>query len=523
MQSNSRKEAVAAGQWIPDLGNGMYQNPILYADYSDPDIVRFGDDFFMTASSFNCTPGLPLLHSKDLVNWAIVNHICGNIPLLGYEKPLHGKGIWAPTLKVHDGKIWLYVCTPDEGLFMTCTDNPFEKWPEFTHVIKVTGWIDPCAFWDDDGQAYLLHAFAKSRVGICSLLHLCRMSPDGTQILDEGRMVIDANGRHHAMEGPRIFKRDGFYYISAPAGGIEHGYQVVMRSRDIYGPYDEKIAIHEGTNDINGPRQGGYVDLDCGESWFAHFQDMGAYGRVVNLEPVVWNEGWPIIGEDVNGDGIGEPVKIYKKPDVGQKYSTQIPQTSEHFDGNSPGLQWQWHANNQPDWYRASKDGLRLYAKPVLKPGETLFEAPNLLLQKFAAPVFTARAKLCYRFENNGDLCGLMISGLTYYYLAVERDNDTCKLNAVKGFEENGVRTEQVFAQKILQQADEGAIVLQVEVKNGNCTFAYSQGGGELIHISTAFEATPGRWIGAKAGIFCLNKNGQAGGGYADYEAFDII
>lgn len=515
-------KAVTVDQWIPDLGNGTYKNPILYADYSDPDIVKFHDDFFMTASSFNCTPGLPLLHSKDLVNWTIVNHICGNIPLPGYDRPLHGKGIWAPTLKVHNGKIWLYVCTPDEGLFMTCTDKPFEKWHPLTHVIRVTGWIDPCAFWDDDGQAYLLHAFARSRAGICSLLHLCRMSLDGTHILDEGRIVFDANGKHHVMEGPRIFKRDGWYYISAPAGGIDHGYQVIMRSRNIYGPYEDKIALHEGNSGINGPRQGGYVDLDSGESWFVHFQDKGPYGRVVDLEPVQWCGGWPVIGVDQNDDGIGEPVETYKKPNVGKNYESQIPQTTEYFDAGSPGLQWQWHANSQPEWYQASESGLKLYAKAVLNPGETLFEAPNLLLQKFPSPVFTAQTCLQYHLNASGDLCGLMVSGVTYYYLAIEKCENTLKLHAVRGSEENGMRTENVMVEQQLSVQNEGDIALQVTVKNAECQFSFSLNGKEFQKIGGPFMASAGRWIGSKVGIFCLNKIGKIAKGYAEFQSFVV-
>lgn len=214
--------ATGSGRWIPDQGDGTYRNPIIYADYSDPDVIRAGDDFFMTASSFAHTPGLPILHSRDLVNWSIVNHALPQLELPGYERVQHGKGVWAPSLRFHDGQFWIFYATPDEGIFMTKTDNPFGAW-EPPHLVKAAkGWIDPCPFWDEDGQAYLVHAFAHSRSGLKHILSLCRMSPDGRSLLDEGRIIIDGTVKHPTLEGPKLYKRNGYYYIFAPAAWSAH-------------------------------------------------------------------------------------------------------------------------------------------------------------------------------------------------------------------------------------------------------------------------------------------------------------
>jgi len=507
--------------WTPDLGDGTYKNPIIYADYSDPDIVRVGDDFYMIASSFNCTPALPVMHSKDLVNWKIVNHICENIPLPGYDRPQHGKGIWAPSIKYHDGKVWVYVCTPDEGLFMTNTENPEGQWSPLVHVKKVVGWIDPCPFWDEDGQGYLLHAFAKSRSGLSSLLHLCKLSKDGTEIIDDGKIIIDVVGKHHVMEGPKMFKRNGYYYISAPAGGIQHGYQVTMRSRNIYGPYEEKIAIHEGDNSINGPRQGGFAELDSGETWFVHFQDLAAYGRVVNLEPVRWIDDWMLIGEDTDGDGIGEPVEVWKKPDVGAVYPPAVPQTSDDFDGESLGLQWQWHSNWIKDWYdlSAKKGWLRLLAAGLPEGGTTLFDAGNLLLQKLPAPEFGFTVKMAFSPEKSSDMAGLLVTGTEYYCLTLESEGEVLKLSLVKG-RGNTEHKEEV---KLLE-TDTGVlpgeeIYLKVNFKEGaECYFSYSNDGNIYKGIGGEFKAYPGVWIGAKVGIFCANMKSEKSKGFADFD-----
>ena len=221
--------------WKADLGNGTYRNPILYADYSDPDVIRTGEDYFMVASSFCNTPAIPLLHSKDLVSWKVVNYVLDRIPFPGYEKPKHGCGVWAPAIRFHDGKYWVFFPMPDEGIFQCTAEDPFGKWSDPIPVRPGSGWIDPCPFWDDDGRAYLVSAFAKSRIGFKSILHLTEMKPDGTGLLNEGEHIFDGRNTQPTIEGPKLYKKDGMYYILAPAGGVPHGWQTDLRSNNIWG------------------------------------------------------------------------------------------------------------------------------------------------------------------------------------------------------------------------------------------------------------------------------------------------
>ncbi|MFM2294769.1 MAG: hypothetical protein RLZZ350_1182, partial [Verrucomicrobiota bacterium] len=280
--------------WSPDNGDGTFSNPVLFADYSDPDAIRVGDDFWLTASSFNCTPGLPILHSRDLVNWQLVNHALPKLPHPRFADVQHGQGVWAPALRFHAGKFRIFFPMPDEGIYVTTATDPAGAWSE-PHLLQAgKGLIDPCPFWDDDGQAYLIYAWANSRSGKHSILTLARMSPDGQKLLDDGVTVFDGRANFPTIEGPKFYKRHGYYFIFAPAGGVATGWQTVLRSKNIFGPYETKIVLDQGATKINGPHQGAWVNTPRGEDWFLHFQDRGAYGRVVHLQPLAWTNDWPV-------------------------------------------------------------------------------------------------------------------------------------------------------------------------------------------------------------------------------------
>lgn len=284
--------AVAA-LWIADRGDGTYRNPVLHADYSDPDAIRVGDDYWMTASSFGHAPGLPILHSRDLVNWTLVDHALPRlVPETHFATPRHGEGVWAPSLRYHDNKFWIFYPDPDFGLYVITATDPRGQWSK-PHLLKAgRGMIDSCPLWDDDGRAYLIHGWAKSRAGINNLLTLHEMSPDGLRILDEGTVVIDANlmPGWRTLEGPKLYKRDGWYYVFAPADGVAEGYQAVFRARDIRGPYENRIVLEQGATPINGPHQGAWIETPTGEHWFFHFQEIEAHGRVVHLQPMRWRD-----------------------------------------------------------------------------------------------------------------------------------------------------------------------------------------------------------------------------------------
>ncbi|WP_343668838.1 glycoside hydrolase 43 family protein [Chitinophaga sp.] len=506
-----------------DLGNGTYRNPVINADYSDPDACAAGPDFYMVASSFNCIPGLPVLHSTDLVNWSLIGHaLLRQPPYDHFSKVQHGGGVWAPSIRYHKNEFYIYYPDPDFGIYMIKARSAKGPWSDPVLVKEGKGIIDPCPFWDDDGQAYLIHAYAGSRAGIKSVLTLNHMNAAGTTVTDAGILVVDGHPSNPTLEGPKLYKRNGYYYIFAPAGGVSTGWQLILRSKKIEGPYEEKIVMDQGNTPINGPHQGAWVTTTAGTDWFLHFQDKDAYGRVLHLQPMRWVNDWPVIGIDKDGDGKGEPVITYKKP-LSNSIIT-APPTSDEFNTSHLGLQWQWQANPLPTWGMLSpaKGTLRLFSAKLPDSLHNYWDVPNLLLQKFPNDTFTVTTACKFTPNPNleGERTGLIIMGADYASLSILKKEkelllvySTCK-NADKGKAEN---------QQVITTLSDSSCYFRVKVTPGAvCQFSYSSNGKDFTTINETFTAKPGRWIGAKVGLFCTRPGQINDAGYADYDWFRI-
>ncbi len=572
--ANAQKQSQT---WNPDKGS-HYINPIINADYSDPDVCRAGDDFYMTSSSFACFPGLQILHSTDLVNWEIIGAALNGYPGPGWPAdapwetlgqqpggdaddiadaiawktvPQHGNGVWAPAIRYHNGEFYIYCGDPDRGIFMVKTDDPRGQWEDPVWVVKAKGYIDPCPLWDEDGNAYLSHGCAGSRAGSKSILFVARMSPDGTKLLEPSRIVYDGHETQPTIEGTKFYKKDGKYYIFSPAGGVPTGWQVVLRSDNPYGPYEEKVVMAQGKSPVNGPHQGAWVETACGENWFIHFQDKDAYGRVVHLQPMSWNgDGWPVIGEDADGDGTGEPVMRYRKPNLRNSGVFQ-PAESDEFDSAVLGLQWQWNAVPSPYWCYANpgadrgEGAIRLYSVCQAETWKNLSDTPNMLMQKFPADNFTVTAKVRFvpnpQLKEHGESCGLAVMGMDYAALKLTDTEEGVILqyvecsNALKGTEEKVLASAKLpsnplpvpYSDKYMSTTVPAVapldymatdVFLRVSVKSeprkgdvpaAECTFHYSTDGKKWTRLqssetaSSTFTARPGKWIGAKFGLFC--------------------
>lgn len=511
--------------WVSDLGNGKYKNPVLNADYSDPDVCRVGEDFYMTASSFNCIPGLPILHSKDLVNWTLIGHAIEKLePAEIFSSVQHGNGVWAPSIRFHNGEFYIYYGDPDYGIFMVKTKDPADKWSEPLLVKPGKGIIDSCPLWDDDGRVYLVHAYAGSRAGIKSILAVAEMNPEGTKAITPSRTVYDGHKLDPTIEGPKFYKRNGEYYIFAPAGGVATGWQVVLKSKDIYGPYERKVVLTQGESTVNGPHQGAWVDTPVGEDWFFHFQDKGPFGRVVHLQPMVWKNDFPVIGIDRDNDGAGEPVSEYRKPKVTIKNSIQTPAESDEFNSGNFGLQWQWHANPQDWWsYSDSHHGsLTLFSVPIRENFKNMWDVPNLLLQKFPSNKFTSTVKLTFKPDSKlvGERTGLIIMGMDYALISLEKSNDGFLISQSEciGAEKG---TTEVINEKT--SVKDSTVYFCVNVgTDAQCTFSYSKDGKKYKNIGKSFKAKEGKWIGAKMGIFCTRPLKNNDGGRAEIDWFRV-
>jgi beta-xylosidase len=514
--------------WGADNGNGTFKNPVIHADYSDPDAIRVGDDYYMISSSFNHVPGLPILHSNDLVNWELVGHaLLKQPPYDHFSKVRHGAGVWAPSIRYHHNEFYIYYPDPDFGIYLVKAKNIHGPWTIPILVEEGKGLIDPCPLWDDNGNVYLVHAFAGSRAGIKSVIVVKEMNKEGTRVISDGVMVYDGHEKDPTIEGPKFYKRNGWYYIFAPAGGVSTGWQTVLRSKNIYGPYDRKVVMTQGNTTVNGPHQGAWVDTKTGENWFLHFQDKGAYGRVIHLQPLKWVNDWPVIGEDKDGDGTGEPVMICKKPAVGKIFPVQTVAETDEFSSASMGLQWQWQANPGFSWafptpafpeYDYETGGtLTLVAQPLPDSTVNYWNAPHLLLQKFPAEEFMATAKLAFTPGREGERTGLIIFGTDYAYVSLVKKTTgnyisfgICR-DADKGRAESLSDGEKI---------NSPVIYFRVKVlKGANCDFFYSEDGKSFKKIGETLVAKPGRWVGAKMGLFCTGagKTNDAGFVKADW------
>ncbi len=475
-----------------DLGNGMYQNPLLNADFSDPDVIHVGNRYYMVASDFHFM-GMQVLESEDMVNWHYVSQIYHRIDEPGWNDNRHyAGGAWAPSIRYHNGLYYVYFCTPDEGLYMSTAKDPHGPWAPLHLVKRVEKWEDPCPFWDDNGQAYL----GRSQYGAGPII-VHRMSPDGRELLDDGITVYEGP----VAEGTKWLKRNGWYYLIIPEGGVGQGWQTVLRARNIYGPYERKIVLEQGSTQVNGPHQGALVDAPDGSWWFYHFQETPVLGRVVHLQPVHWQDDWPLMGVDIDGNGIGEPVSVWRKPilsatSVSQKTGYGLPpltlQTSDDFSDPTLGLQWQW--NHNPDdahWSLTERKGcLTIHAQKA----DNLKTCRNMLTQKVIG--YQSQSTVLLIAEGNC-FAGLACIGKQFHAVGITPE---------------GIAVETDGKLQLLQKGRFSRLWLRVtnDCPQNSHQFAYSTDGEHFTPIGEFFPMRWGYWKGIRTALFCYGTDGKA-------------
>ena len=557
-----------------------YCNPIVFADYSDPDVIRVGDTFYMTASSFNYTPGLPILVSKDLVNWELVNYALDNIGQDRFRIPRHSEGVWAPAIRFHEGMFYIYYGMPDEGYYVVRTKDPLGKWDEPVCILEGKGLIDPCPFWDEDGRAYIIHGYAKSRIGFKSILGIFEMNPEGTKAISEDHFIFDGNDPEHpaiTIEGPKVYKRNGYYYILAPAGGVKHGWQVALRSRNICGPYEIKTVMAQGNTVINGPHQGGLVDTGKGDEWFIHFQDRGLYGRICHLQPVNWNDDWPVIGADPEGTGCGEPVYEHALPDCDNAQTSDTVgnlsplQASDSFEGGQIGLQWQWMGDHSDDFcgrvfdeFGNPADGLRLFSRnPSGDREPIIWRSANVLTQKLVYPVFRAETMVDVSGLEAGDRAGVCMMGGQYITAYIRRETDGYYICVAESEGSDADKKETIIKElnfNEICQSHKLNVGDAAKMLKFTMTFTYRDrefdsrelyfrnadkpmfgenpslymevglydASGESIKeagvtdLGVKFTPSDHTWVGAKLGIYALSGGQENTDGFADFKHFIV-
>jgi beta-xylosidase len=502
--------------------NKVYTNPIIPLDYSDPDVVIVGEDYYLTASSFNAVPGLPILHSTDLVHWKIINYALQKLmPEKHFDTVQHGGGVWAPSIRYHNNEFYIFYPDPDFGIYVTKAKKITDKWSEPVLIEAGKGLIDPCVLWDNDGKVYMVHAYAGSRAGIKSILAIKELDATATKVIGNTVMVYDGHIIDPTIEGPKFYKRNDYYYIFAPAGGVSTGWQTVLRSKNIYGPYERKVVLEQGRTVVNGPHQGAWINTSKNEDWFLHFQDKDVFGRIVHLQPMQWKNDWPMIGKDNDSNGIGEPVSTFRNPSAKIKSKDSPFNVNDNFSSTSLNLNWQWQANPQKNWaFTTTSNFLRMPAVYTPDSVVNIWKSPNILMQKIPIGNVNTTVKFTFYPNTENERFGFVLLGTDYAGVSIVKQKDSLAIiySTCAGADKGNLPIETIIEKTAINE-----IVFRIDIEeNGRCTFLYNIGNNPAKLITHAFTAKPGKWVGAKIGMYCNRNRNTNDAGFANVLNFTM-
>ena len=334
------------------------------------------------------------------------------------------------------------------------------------------------------------------------------MSADGARLLDDGKKVYEGP----VAEGTKLFKKDGYYYISIPEGGVGSGWQTVMRSKNIYGPYESKRVLEMGVTKVNGPHQGALVDTPEGEWWFYHFQSADPQGRVVHLQPVVWEDGFPVIGTDYDKNGIGEPMKVCKKPAVKCDVTPHAPHASDDFSSDKLAVQWQFNHNPaNENWSLTSRPG---WLEIKALKAESVRDSRNQFTQKTMGYKGEAVIRMDYSAMTEGQRAGLECIGNKFCGAGVLMQKDGGTLTPVVYYENEG----QIKLIKTIEKAGDPVIYVKlvIDALNNKHQFSYSLDGQNYLECGDSFQEGSRDWKGSRVGLYSYNTKEEGGSAWFD-------
>jgi beta-xylosidase len=498
----------AWGHWLTwgDQGDGTYRNPVLPGDFSDLDCIRVGSDYYAISTTMDYSPGMLILHSKDLVNWTMLGHAVSNVlnigPGMNWDRmDQSGRGVWAGAIRYHAGKFWIYFGTPNEGYFMTTATNPAGPWEPLTPVLKGSGWDDCCPFWDDDGQGYLIGSqfSVDPSNGKKYNIHLWKLTEDGKALVPGSDLILHQSP---GSEANKLFKYQGFYYHYYSETRREGRVPMIARAKKITGPYERRQLLHVNKLDDREPNQGGLVETNAGSWWFfTHHGTGGWEGRCASLLPVVWADGWPLIGK-TGADGIGNMVWSAPMPVKG--FQPVTPQTDDEFSTGTLSPQWEWRYHPRDEmWSLTEHPGfLRLHAfKPLAQ--DNLLKVGNVLSERIirtSSNVVTAKMEV-------GGMADGQSAGLC---------NFSVKSQAMLGVvQQDGVR--RIFfrsgAKNVSAEVVTGSTVWLrcVWQLDGVCRFSRSTDGKTFTELGEPYQMTWGGYRGSRVGMVTYNNDREAG------------
>jgi beta-xylosidase len=497
MQSAS---CLVAQKTHSDNSDGTYTNPVIFADFPDPDVIRVGDTYYMVSTTMFIFPGVTILKSNDLVNW----EYCSNaIPRFDYGQcynldgcSRYGHGQWATSLKYNNGRFYLLFITLNEGGFICSSTNAAGPW-EIKKLPK--GFYDPGLFFDDDGRIYVAHGYGK--------IYITEVDKAFAPISTDS--LVFTGDIRDGLEGSHVYKINNYYYLYCTYGGVD-GIQVALRSGSIYGPYEEKVVLRDTTKSINfGVHQGALIRTQTNEWWTLLFVDSGPFGRCPSLHPVTWIDNWPVAG--ISGKGVIR----YKKPNVGKSYQVKDLPASDEFSDNAPGMQWGW--NHNPDstkWSLTKRPGfLRLETASVV---QNLPDSRNTLTQRIFANYdqtipTTGTTRIELNYMKDGDIAGLAVFQDPYAFIGVRQNKGVKSLimvNNGKPIDSLTIRKNVIYLRSIASNISQKA------------TFEFSFDNKVFVPLGNelAMKFNLSVFTGNK---FCLfNYATRESGGHVDFDWF---
>ena len=517
--------------WVSDNGNGTYTNPLFFEDTPDPCMIRVGEDYYLTCSSMHLMPGLPIMHSKDLVNWELINYAFQRInPGSEYSfkegKEAYGNGIWAPSFVYKEGVYYIFANVNNHGTQVFKTKDPYGKWE---HYEMKRGFHDLSVFFDDDGKTYVCWGYKD--------VELAQLNDNLTDTIPGTHKIIT----HEGAEGSHMYKINGKYYIiwSVPGPNTP---MLAGVADNPYGPYRiEKICNenHTGVHGLPGlkesPReqgakfdfwgydpngfvtmhQGGLIDTPDGEWWGYVMQDHTSLGRNTSLSPITWQDDIPYFGLPGN---LAQTPKVWVKPDVRlpQQAIRSLVQRNDDFSSETLGKQWQWnHLPDDTKW-SLNKGKLRLHTLPA----PDFWNARNSLTQRTVGLESDATVKLEIKGLKAGDVAGLALLIYPYAWIGVEKTADGIWLKMVN--QTSYPSTSSVDSLLLEKRITSVLLKTHIDIDYGKATFAYSLDDGKTFTdfgnmLPLHFQLYT--FQGARISLFAYN-NRKKTGGYADFDSF---
>ncbi len=489
-----------------DAGNGKYNNPVIAADFPDPDVIHVGDTYYMVSTTMHHFPGATILKSKDLVNWEYcaqpLTQLADNdrYNLLN-DQNAYAAGMWACAMTYHNGTFFILINGNDAGGFILSATDPEGRW-EAKKLSR--GYYDPGMLFDN-GKVYVVCGIGN--------IHMCELTED-FEFVQEQTVISDKSG----LEGSHLYKIGNYYYIYATYGGWPSG-QAIFRSQNIFGPYEEKMLVEKTINgQPNTVHQGALIETETGEWWTILQEDKGCLGRFPNLQPVKWTNDWPVVGNN------GVPYTSLKKPKTANCTTPRRPlPTNDNFRSYPLGMQWQW--NHNPDdgaWTLFARPGwLRLKTTGAVT---RLTQARNMLTQRiFAFEDRVSKGTIALDVSNlqEGDYAGISIFQDPYAMLAVRVKDGQRQLI----WREDTLRTSSSFtpSEQVVDASIPDVVYLRATVsyQTSKTQFYYSFDNSTFQPIGgetkLGFNLTV--FVGARFGLFCFATNEESSG-YADFDWF---